>query len=122
MQVHVQMYMHMHARGVQVVPMRCPSGAHAVARRRACTIGGSMERAVGDHWGKSVSASRNISASEPSPSPADSLSKARLARVSSRPVWGLLVWGSNSVCHTALGTLMPRPKTALLLKMAPGGR
>jgi hypothetical protein len=39
----------------------------------ACMMGGSRESAVGEYCGKSVRASRNISASDPSPSPATSL-------------------------------------------------
>jgi hypothetical protein len=54
----------------------------------ACMMGGSRESAVGEYCGKSVRASRNISASDPSPSPATSLTThAARARVSSEG-WG----------------------------------
>ena len=50
-----------------------------------------VARAVAGRKGEGISAVR--------------LSKARLTRVSSRPVWGLLAWGSRPARHTlARGT------------------
>ena len=54
---------------------------------------------------------------------AGDLSKARLKRVSSRPVWGLLVWGSSPVWHTKsvseLSSTMTHPASSLATTTAP---
>ena len=54
---------------------------------------------------------------------AGDLSKARLKRVSSRPVWSLLVWGSSPVWHTKsvseLSSTMTHPASSLATTTAP---